>query len=109
MRDFLSFEALFDDCISFLILKEGKNKYVQCASIEFRDFQLDHKTINFAKNILERSFIRKLFNYAKHSVLYNILCNYTIILKYKTQYVQVAGRALSLDFNTLLSDKRKKN
>ena len=65
--------------------------------------------MNFSKTILERSHLKDLFKFLKQRVLYEILCNYTIILRYQNDYIQVAGRPLNIDFNSMLNEKRKKN
>jgi hypothetical protein len=85
---------------------------VQCATIEYKEYSLNYKTLNFAKSLLERSVVRLLFPYVKQSFLYDLIVNYTILIKYRSSYVQVAGKSLNLDFNTLttiLNERRRKN
>lgn len=92
-----------------MIMNCGKSNYVQCAMIEFKDFGLKYQTLNFSKTILEKSHIRDLYNFISQKTLYEIICNYTIILKYQNDYVQVAGKPLNIDFSPLLNLKKKKN
>lgn len=91
-----------------MIMNCGKSNYVQCAMIDFKDFGLKHQTLNFSKTILETSHIKDLFPYISQKTLYDIICNYTIILKYQNDYVQVAGKPLNMDFSPLLNLKKKK-
>lgn len=95
-----------------MLCDSNKRNYVQCATIEYKEYSLNYKTLNFAKSLLERSVVRQLFPYVKQSFLYDLIINYTILIKYRSSYVQVAGKSLNLDFNsltTILNERRKKN
>jgi len=58
------------------------------------------KALNFGKTILEtNSTFRNLFSQMHFDALYDILLNYIIIVPYKGEYIQVAGRLLNERFN----------
>jgi hypothetical protein len=103
LQAFPTFNTLLADCISFMIQNCRKSNYVQCAAIEYKDYALKHQTLNFCMTILEKSHFVHLFEFLKQKDLYFILCNYTIILQYQNDFIQVAGRPLNLDFNTMLN------
>ena len=74
--------------------------YVQCLGQEVKDFKLKMTFFNFGRTILEtnRAF-RTLFVVMPHNQLFNLLLNYIIIVPYKGEHVQVAGRLLNEKYN----------
>lgn len=58
------------------------------------------KSLNFARTILETTpTFRSLFAAMHHKDFYRLLLNYIIIVPYKGEYVQVAGRMLNEKYN----------
>ena len=99
------------NCVALMLNDNRSRNYVHCVGIEYKEYHLNYKTLNFAKGLLERSVVSKLFYYVKQTFLYDLIVNYTILITYHSSYVQVAGKPLNLDFNslaTLFNERRKK-
>lgn len=58
------------------------------------------KSLNFGRTIIESTpAFRSLFALMPHNQFYRIMLNYIIIVPYKGEYIQVAGRLLNEKYN----------
>lgn len=58
------------------------------------------KSLNFGRTIMETNpTFKALFSVIPYNLFFQILLNYIIIVPYKGEYIQVAGRALNEKYN----------
>jgi hypothetical protein len=67
---------------------------------EYKDFKVQMKYFNFGRTIIETSpTFKTLFSILPHNLFFQIFLNYIIIVPYKGEYIQVAGRPLNEKYN----------
>lgn len=85
---------IVDTNISSLLISQFKQKFVQAIGYERKNGRLSAKSINFNRAVLENSLFGKLLDYFSAAQVAELITNYTILLKYEGQYVQVTGPSL---------------
>jgi hypothetical protein len=73
-----------------------RKRYVQCLGQEYKGFTLRMRNLNYGRAIIEANpTFRNLFALMPYKQLFQILLNYTIIVPYKGEHVQVTGPILN--------------
>ena len=75
-------------------MRYPKQKHVQTFGYERKNGRLATKNLNFNRAILENSQFSRLLDFFPAGKVVDLITNYTILLLYEGQYIQVTGYSL---------------
>ena len=108
-----SLADILDTNINNLLMRQFKQKHVQTFGYERKNGRRFIKNLNFNRAVLENSEFSRLLDFFPAGRVAELITNYTVLLLYKGQYVQVTGPSLpdrlneKLGSNQHYSDKKK--